>query len=164
MKCPDTEYFLLKNMSDIHVSAGLPDLGLLSCNSCWSLKQTPDCTGTDVHVLCLFSPSVVYVSFRPWMGGHFQVCPTLCHSVLFSSSEPDSSLCSWENARIDFMPLGMLLTVNKFVLSTLCGFISFICALFYFHYWLRFLKARVELCFLFLFFFSHSILSMPLRT
>ena len=89
MKCPDKEYFLLKVMSDLHVSAWLPNLELLSYNSCWSLKQILQLySNKSVCAVLVFLDLLSFTchSSPEWTGRlHFQVYS----AITYFSSEPD---------------------------------------------------------------------------
>lgn len=139
---PDKESFPLKGLSNLHVPSWLPNLELLSYKhgshcSCWPMKQTLDSTWTNLHVLCLFSPSVFHTSFLSWTD-----CPTCKAAPLLPQHTFLLGYC-WQ-----------------FVVSILL--ISFIGALLLFSLLIEILEGRNWAVFWF-FSFSQSISSLPLR-
>lgn len=119
----------------------------------------PICCAMPVF-LCL---SLTSYSSHEWTGWSTPKSTPLCATAYFFLEAWHRSLYSWENSRTDFMPLGILLTVYKFMFSFLCEFISFICVLLLVLLLVETLEGRSRTVFSF-FAFSHRILSMLLRT
>ena len=120
----------------------------------------PTCCAMPALLCLLFLTSYPSHEWTGWSTP--QVHSTLCHTYFFLEAWC-RSLYSWENSRTDFMPLGILLTVYKFMFSFLCEFISFICVLLLVLLLIETLEGRSWTVFSF-FAFSHRILSMLFRT
>lgn len=162
--CPDREYFLHKTCQIFTSLLGFlwpsqPLLLLISeIRVLTLLEPICMCCADFYHLFITCHSSPKWAAPLPSLL-HFM--PQ--HSSLFLRAWL-KSLCSWENPRIDFMPLGMLLTVYKFVFSILCWYIYFLflCTLI-FSLVIETLEGRSWAVFCF-FPFSHSTLRMPLRT
>lgn len=113
-----------------------------------------------VFLYCL---SLTSHSSHGWTGLSTSKSTTLCTTAYFFLEAWCKSFYSWENSRTDFRPLGILLTVYKFVFSFLREFISFICVLLLVLLPIETLEGRSWAVFS-LFTSLHRILSMLLRT
>ena len=111
----------------------------------------------------LYRLSLTSHSSHEWTGLSTSKSTPLCTTAYFFLEAWRKSLYSWENSRTDFMPLGILLTVYKFVFSFLREFISFICVLLLVLLLIETLEGKSWAVFSF-FASLHRILSMLLRT